>query len=291
MGLVIKSFTLSFGVFGRMILPILAITVVSSIVWSLLNLISGGYANYLSGPITAAFISLFGIRAALSLMGDNRRTEYESLILYSVLYGVFLLIAKGAALMLSDLAAVVYADWKLGDALSFRNFVNAEESLQFSFAFYALSAKAVVSLVIYTAVHVVMAVPLANAARAAGSGAMSAGFFKGAGRSFIPLFCIFFVPFFLQFFFGLFTFLFAIIPLFLSVISIVFFQEIPDIELDMLLPGIAASAGLLWLHSWVWAASAIALVNSDQSSEQQRTTASTQAAVKTDMRAWRKARE
>lgn len=167
MGLIIKSFTLSFGVFGRMMLPILAIMVISTIVWSLLGLVSGGYASYLSGPITAAFISLFGIRAALSLIGDNRRTDYQTLILYSVLYGIFLFVAKGGALMLSDFAAVLYADWKFDGAISLRNFANAEKSLQFAFAFHALSAKTVVSLVMYTAVYVVMAVPLANAARAA----------------------------------------------------------------------------------------------------------------------------
>lgn len=274
-----------------MILPILAIMVVSSIVWSLLNLVSGGYASYLSGPITAAFISLFGIRVALSLMGDNRRTEYEILILYSVQYGIFLFIAKGGALMLSDFAAVLYADWKLGDAISLRNFVNAEETLQFAFAVYALSAKAIVSLVMYTSVFVVMAVPLANAARAAGGGAMRAGFFNGAGRSFIPLFCIFAVSYFLQFFFGMFTFLFAIIPLFLSVISIVIYQTIPDVDLDILLPGVAASAGLLWLHSWIWAASAVALVKSDKNTKQLRTAAPSQVATTTDLRALRKSRK
>ncbi|WP_171176835.1 hypothetical protein [Ruegeria sp. HKCCD8929] len=291
MGLIVKSFTLSFGVFGRMILPILAIMVVSSILWGLLNLVSGGYLSFLSGPITATFIGLFGIRTALALMGDNRRTEYEILILYSVLYGVFLLIAKGGALLLSDIAAVAYADWRLGDAVSFRNFLNAEKSLQLAFGFYALSAKAVVSLVMYTSVCVVMAVPLASAARAAGRGTTSAGFFAGAGRSFIPLFCIFAVSFFLQFFFELFTSLFAMIPLLLSVISVVFSQTIPDFDLDALLKGAAASAGLLWLHSWIWAASAVALVKADQSSEQQLTAAPAQAATTIDMRALRKSRE
>jgi len=291
MRLIAKSFILSFGVFGRMIFPILAIFVVSSIVWSLLNIASGGYAGYLSGPFTAVFISLFGIRTALSLMGDNRRTDYPSLIVFSVLYGIFFFIAKGGALMLSDFAAVFYADWKLDEAISLRNFANAEASLQRAFAFHALSAKAVVSLVLYTAVYVIMAVPLANAARAAGRGAMDAGFFKGAGRSFIPLFCIFALSFFLQFFFGLFTFLFAIIPLFLSVVSIVINQTIPDYDFAVILNGIAASAGLLWLHSWIWAASAVALMKREQSSERRRTAALSQVMTTADIRALRKSRE
>lgn len=291
MGIIIKSFILSFGVFGRMILPSLAIIAVSSIVWSLLNAISAGYANYLSGPITTTFFTLFGIRVALSLMGDHRRTVYETLILYSVLYGVLLLIAKGAALMLSDIAAVVYADWKLGEAISLRNFANAEESLQFAFGFHALGAKAIVSLAMYTAVHVVMAVPLASAARSAGQGAVSESFFNGFGRSFIPLFCIFAVSFFFQFFFGLFTSLFAVLPLILSFVSIVFFQTVPHLDVDILLNGIVASAGLLWLHSWIWAASAVALAKTDRSPKEPRESASSEVEAVTDMRALRKSRE
>ncbi len=109
-----------------MILPIFAIVIASSIVWGLLSFITAGYADYVSGPIPAPFISLFGIRVALSLLGDPRRTGYDSLALYSVLYGVFILIAKGGVLLLSDVVAVIYADWSLGDAISLRNFKSAE---------------------------------------------------------------------------------------------------------------------------------------------------------------------
>jgi hypothetical protein len=291
MELITKSFLLSFGVLGRMFLPIIAIVIASSIVWGLLSYITAGYAGYVSGPITATFISLFGIRVALSLMGDHRRTGYDSLALYAVLYGVFMLIAKGGVLLLSNVAAVIYADWSLGDAISLRTFKNAEESLQFLFAFQALSAKAIVSLLAYTAVYVVMAVPLANAARAASQGATSVGFFNGFGRSFVPLFCIFGVVFFLQFFFGLFTFFLAIVPLFLSVISLVVFQTVPNIDLDTVLNGVAASAGLLWLNSWVWAASAVALVQGDENSPLPREVSPPQEAKTVDLKALRKSRQ
>ena len=248
MGLIIKSFILSFSVFGRMILPVFAITVVSTIVWSLLNAITGGYATYLSGSITATFVSLFGIRVALSHLGEYSRTEYEGLILYSVLYGVFLFIAMGVALTLVDIAAILYADWKLGEAISFRNIANAKQSLQLAFAIHAFSAKAIAALVVFTAVQVAMAVPLAGAARAAGHGSMSAGFFNGFGHSFMPLFFIFAVSFFLQFFFDLFTFLFATLPIFLSVISIVFHQTLPDFDPEILFcerwPVVASFLGL-----------------------------------------------
>ncbi|WP_147435936.1 hypothetical protein [Litoreibacter meonggei] len=257
----------------------------------MLSFATAGYADYLSGPITATFISLFGIRTALSLMGDHRRTGYDILALYSVLYGVFILVAKGGVLLLSNIVAVVYADWSLGDAISLRSFKSAEESLQFLFAFQAFSAKAIVSLVMYTIVYVVMAVPLANAARAAGQGATSVGFFSGFGRSFVPLFCIFAVVFFLQFFFNMFTFFLAIVPLFLSVISIVLFQTVPNIDLDTILRGIAASAGLLWLHSWVWTASAVALVKNDESSPQPREVSPPQETVAVDIQALRKSRQ
>ncbi len=291
MRLILDSFFLSFGVFSRMIFPVLAIVILSSVVWGLLNLISGGYAGFISGTVTATFISLFGIRVALSLLGDNHRTAYETLVLYSVLYGLFLLIAKGAVLMLSDVVAVAYAEWKFDGGITIRNFVNAERSLQVAFSLHAMSAKAIVSMVFYTTVFVVMAVPLASAARGVGHGTMSVGFFNGVARSFIPLFLIFSVSFFLQFFFDLFTFLFAIVPLFLSIFSIVIFQSVPDIDLDVLLRGLAASAGLLWLHSVIWAASALAFVKYDGASKPSRGSAPSQVETNTDMRALRKARE
>ena len=264
MSIIFKSFIFSFGVAGRMILPILAVFVASSLLFGLLNGISGGLVSYVSGPITATCITLLGIRAAFSLMGDSDKIEYETLSLYSVMYGLFLLVATGVAVALSDFAAFVYADWQLGHGITLDSLLNAEKSLQFSFAYHALSAKAVVGLLGYTAIYAAMAVPLASAARASGRGAMSERFFNGFGRSFIPLFCIFAISFFFQFFFNLFAALLGVIPLLLSVVSLVLTQSLPDFELSFVLKGLAASLGLLWLHSWVWTASAVALLESDQ---------------------------
>lgn len=290
MGLIIKSFILSFGVAGRMILPAIAISIAAGVVWSLLNLISGGYADYVSGPITTTFVSLFGIRMALSLLGDSRPTQYEFLALYAVLYGLFLLVAKGAALMLADVAAVLYSDWKLGDAISLRSFADAERSLQFAFAFHALSAKAVSSLVLYSAVSVAMAVPLASAARAAGRGAANRGFFNGFGQAFLPLFLVFSVSFFLQFFFNLFALFFGLVPIVLSLVSIVFFQTMPEVDADVVLKGLAASAGLLWLHAWIWSASAVALTQWETAGAKPQDELPEQEKTAVDMRALRKSR-
>lgn len=280
----------SFGVAVHMILPIIAVFVASSLIFGLLDGLSGGLAGYVSGPITATCITLLGIRAALSLMGETDKIGYETLLLYAVIYGLFLLVATGAAVALSDLAAFAYADWQLGYGIALDTLLNAEKALQFSFAYHALSAKAVVGLLGYTAVFAAMAVPLASAARATGQSAMSASFFNGFGHCFIPLFCIFAVCFFLQFFFNFLASLFAVIPLLLSVVSLVLTQSLPDFELGIVLRGLAASVGLLWLHSWIWAASAVALQKSDQSHKIKRDI-ETAAVAAPDLRALRKARQ
>ncbi len=275
-----------------MILPVLAVFVASSVVFGLLNLISGGLASYVSGPITVTFITLLGIRAALAMMGDHDQVGYDVLSLYSVMYGLFLLVATGVVVALSDFAGLVYANWQLGQEFTLDSLVDAEKSLQLVFLYHGLSAKAVVGLLGYTAVYVVMAVPLASAARATGRKAMSTPFFNGIGYSFIPLFLIFAVSFFLQFFFDILAKLFAVFPLVLSVLTVVFTQTIPDFNLDVILLGVSAGAGLLWLHSWMWAASAVALIKNDETTEQRPAVASEPDVVATaDIRALRKARQ
>ncbi|MEO9517342.1 MAG: hypothetical protein ABJH45_06225 [Paracoccaceae bacterium] len=289
MDIFIRTFTLSFSVFGRMILPVLGISIASFIITNLLNLVTAGLAGYLSGPVTATFISLFGIRVALSVLGHHGRPMYDMMILFSVLYGVFFIIAKGVLLLLPEVVAVLIADGKLGDVISIQNFLQADSSLQF--AFYVLSIKTIVSFVLYTSIYVAMAVPMANAARSASQGSASAGFFTGFGRSFLPLFCIFAVPFLLQFLFGFLASLYVLLPLVLSVISIVFSQTLPDFDLDIIVNGLVASACLLWLHSLIWSASAVALTKSDKTSKQIRAAKAPPAAEKPDLRALRKSRE
>ena len=276
MELLVKSFFLSFGVFGRMILPMIAISAVSGIVWGMLSAVTGGYASILSGPITAAFTSLFGIRAALSLMGDHRRPGYQILTLYSILFGIFFIIAKNVAIVIPDFVTAIYTHWKYGEAISLTSFVNTDKLLMSAIGYQELTLQAVVSFVIYVAICVIMVVPLASVARSAGRGAKSAGFFDGAGRSFIPLFCIFSVSIFFQFFFGLLSVLMVSLPIALALLSMLITQSLPDLDHIRILQGLAVSGGLLWLQSWTWAAAALALVKNEKITEQQHSAAATQ---------------
>ena len=290
MGLILKSFALSFGVFARMILPSLVILVVAGLVWTLVHALTGGVLKFASAPITATLMSLFGIRAALGMLGNSGRADMSMLAVCAVIYGLLLFALQAVALMVIDLGALSYALWQAGEAFSLENLARVASSISHAFALNAISAKALLSLTLYTSVAVLMAVPLAAAARAAGAGAGPSGLFYGAGRCFIPLFLIFALCFFLQFFFGLLTSLFAVVPLLLSLVSVVAFQTIPDLNADMVLKGLAASAGLLWLHAWIWAASALALVKSDTQISKPAPSAQSEAQTAPDMRAWRKAR-
>ncbi|MEP5762773.1 MAG: hypothetical protein ABJ327_26330 [Litoreibacter sp.] len=275
-----------------MIFPVLAILIISTILWFLLGIFFGGYLNFLSGPLTSTFISLFGIRVALSLMGDRSQAEYESLIFYSLLYAGILFVAKGAAHIISDVSALLYTDLRFGEAVSLQNFINGGETLQPTVALHALGAKVIIAMITYTAVYVVLAVPLASAARASGQGAPDTRYFNGIGRSFIPLFCIFGLSFFLQFFFGLYTALFAILPLIVSIGSLAQSQTLPDLtDLYILLNALLAFASLLWTYSWVWAASAVALESSDRSTNNLPDPDTIRRATETDLRALRKSRE
>ncbi|MTI01232.1 hypothetical protein [Roseibium sp. RKSG952] len=238
------------------------------------------------------FISLFGIRVALAVKGDLRHTDFKILALNSFMYGVFFFVVVGGLVLLANAIAVLVAMWQVGVPISLDAFKNTPQSTQVAFALIAVSIKIAVVVVVLTVTYAIMAVPLANAAREAGHRTPSNGFFYGLGRSFLPLFCIFFVSFFLQFYFELLTLLFAVLPLVVSIISIVTGQALPDFDLDIILQGIAALAGLLWLNSWIWSASALALLKFDGSPEAQRKPVQpTGPETETDIRALRKSRE
>lgn len=297
MTLIIKSFLLSFGVFGRMIFPALVVVVVLSLTGGILSSFTGGHSEMLFKPISATFLSLFGIRMALSLIEGQRRVDYGRvdyglLFVYAVLYGLFFFVVKGVALTLIDAIALLSAEKGVDGAVTFRNFVDAEAALKAEFAFYAFSVKAILSLVIFTSIPVVMAVPLAGAARSAGARAPESRFFNGVGQSFVPLFCIFAVSFSLQFFFELFSTVLGVFPLIVAVIAFVFSQSIPEPDQILaMFTGVLALAGLLWLHSWIWAASAVALLQTDDAPKPPRKRDPDEDAPAVDIRALRKSRQ
>ena len=55
-----------------MIVPVLVISLASVVVGTVLGIFTLGMANYISGPVTTAFFTLFGIRTALA---DLRQTQ------------------------------------------------------------------------------------------------------------------------------------------------------------------------------------------------------------------------
>ncbi len=292
MTLILSSFILSLSVFLRMIGPVIVIGIASSIIWSVLNIPTAGYASYLSEPITATFVGLYGIRTALELKGDLRRPDFRILILKSVLYGVFFFVVMGVLIWLANAVAVLFAMWQVGEPLSADAFTGASQSTQGAVALLAVGSKTIIVIVALAVANTVMAVPLASAAREASYRAASMGFFYGIGRSFLPLFCIFFVSFFLQIYLELFTFLFALVPVILSIFSIILAQSLPEFDPSTILMGIAALAGLLWLNSWVWSASALALIGFDGGHTTRQSPTPTESAVSTsDIRALRKSRE
>ncbi|WP_157054229.1 hypothetical protein [Ruegeria sp. 6PALISEP08] len=188
-------------------------------------------------------------------------------------------------------ASAVFSLWKLDLPISLTAVNDAADSVQTSFVLLTFGSTAIVLYIIYAAVSAAMAVPMASAAQEAGYGAPSRGFFFGFGRSFIPLFCVFFFSILLQFYFGLLTALFALLPIFISVISIILTQSLPDFDLDLILKGIAASAALLWLNSWIWSVCALAFLKHSGDAPLPATSPQPGPETATDIRSLRKSRE
>ena len=291
MGLIFKSFIMSFGLTGRMILPSIGIVIVSALLTGVLNSFTGGFASVLSEPVTSAFITLFGIRVALTMMGNTSRTEYKILMLYAFLYGVAFFIASAVILIVSVGFAMLYASWQTGSGMTLYDVRNAMRSVEPNFAAFAISAKMLVFLTLTASVNALMAIPVANAARAAGSGAMGAGFFKGFGRSFIPLFSVFWIVMFLQFFFGILAFFFALAPLFMLTFTFLFTQSLPDIDLWFVVTGLAAGLGLLFLNCWTYAAAAVALGENSEAIAKKSAPPTPPRPTEMDIRSLRKSRE
>lgn len=274
-----------------MIVPLIGIFLVSLVVWSLLGLISGGLAAYVNESITGMFITLFGIRVALSLTGDQRATDYRMLIVYAVTYGLAVMIASGATMFATDLLALLAAGETTGGKITLWNYANSEKRLQAAYFLTAFAWKAPLALVLFTTVYVLFAVPIANAARAAGHGAPSAAFLSGIGKHFVPLCVVFGTSFLFQFFFDIFTILYVTLPLFAASLQLVFDQTLADIDFVEILRGMAFAAGLLWLKSWTWSASALALTMGEAKTRSKSELSRGQRQEMNDIRALREARQ
>lgn len=291
MQLIIKSFFLSLGVGVRMIVPMLIISALSGSIWGILDAATGGYSTLFSKTITSTFTTLLGMRMALALLGDHRRTAFKDLILYSVLLGVFFVAAQTLSVIIPDVVTSLYNFWNLGTPISYSTLIDIDRLKRSSIGYDELTVQDGIALLLYIAVLVYMAVPSAGLARSAGYGSKSAGLLDGAGRSFILLYLIYTVSIFLQAIFGLFSFLFVMLPFSLAVISLLFTQTLPDFDPVNLMFGFAIASGLLWMQSWTWAAAALALVAHDKTTAKQRPTASAQEALTSDLRSLRKSRE
>jgi len=291
MSLILNSLLLSVSVFARMIIPALLIMVASGIVWTVLGIFTLGLASHISEPVTAAFFSLFGMRVALAVKGDLRRTDFRVLIFYSLMYGLFFAAVLTVLSTIVSVSAMVFALWQLGQPISWTAIQNAAEPVQVAFAFIAVGSHVVVMYVILAVLNAVMAVPMASAAQSAGHRAPSRAFLHGFGQSFIPLFCVFFVSIFLQFYFGVFATAFAFLPVVISVVSVLLTLSLPDFSPEAILMGVASGAALLWLHAWVWSVCALAFLKSEGPDAPRAATVAEDAGAETDIRALRKSRE
>ena len=292
MTLILTSFIQSFGVFARMILPVLGIFVASILFWAVANMITLGYVQHISTPVTAAFIALFGMRVALSMKGDKGGTDLKFLVLYAVVFGIILMIAKGLMVLLAYGIAILATEFNLSDLGSFRTLADAEETVQGAFVLHAFSLLTVLSVIFLAAVLAAFAITMAAAARAAGVGASEKGFFWGFGRCFIPLFLICLITYVPQFVFGIISSLFAFIAVLVAFTSILngSVEFNPDQLLSML-KGLGACAALLWLNAWVWSASALAYLSIEGETPKKATPLQDEAAAAPmDLRALRKQR-
>ncbi|WP_170401145.1 hypothetical protein [Ruegeria arenilitoris] len=290
MMLILNSLLLSIRVMLRMVVPVLVISLASIVVWTVLGILTLGMASYVSEPITTAFFTLFGIRTALELKGDKRHTDYRAMALYSVMYGLFCAAVPTILALVVNLSAIAFAMWQVGEPFSWTAIQDAAKSTQVAFAFITVGSSLIVMSIVLAAFYAAMAVPVASAAHSAGHRAPSHAFFNGFGRSFVPLFCVFFVSIFLQLYFGFFTALYALMPILVSLVSILTTQSLPNFDLEIILRGVAASGALLWLYSWLWSIAAVAFLKSQDTDTEQRAQ-TPEAEPAKDIRALRKSRE
>lgn len=301
---ILNAFILSIRVALHMILPLIGITIASTVIWFVLGILTLGMSGLISVFTTSAFITLFGIRKALELKGDRSHLDLKVMATYSVAFGAVLTILAAIIGSLAVGLSLFVAASQLDETITLQN---TDDSARAVFAMNVLSIFAVLSLLGASALNAMFAVPLAAAARTAGSGAKSTKFLQGFGSSFIWLFPIFIFSYFFQFFFDLFHLIFFAF----GTLAFQLHQLISQIAaaigsegqtgllemLDTVSPvAIAYSLlsvfALIWLQSLIWSASALALIKHEGKTEERSKVAKQDAApISTDLRSLRKARE
>lgn len=288
--LFINSIMLAPLVALRMILPLVAIFLASAVVWPIANIFMLGYADHIIGPVTSAFITLYGIRAALELKGDKRGVELTTLATYSVAFGVIFLVLKtivgvAAMLVLASMSQVTFSF----EGLSLQTLTNIQSTAQSAFDEVGLPWNLVVLTPFLITVPVLFAVPMAAVAQSCGRGAASSGLFWGIGKSALPLFIIFFVSYALQFYFGLITLLFMwLTGALVWLMTIVSAPETLTFDFNLIFFGLVHFAGYMCAQAWLWSAAALAFVNAKGHEQPAPAEPALQAV---DLRALRKSRE
>lgn len=263
-------------------------------IWPIVNMFTLGLANYVSEAVTAAFVTLYGIRVALNLKGDKRHTDFRALATYSVAFGLVLSVLK-SGLMVAAIATVVYiSDVTFGEiGLSWRNLQSAEEIVQGAFYQVGFPLNFLVLIPFLIFAPVILAVPMAAIAQSVGRGAHSEGIFWGVGRSFVPVFLVFLISLALQLFFGLFTIVFVMLPgLLFALMALAKDPAAFVFNLESVLIGAFSLFGLMWAQAWLWSVAALALLRAQGKVATAKAAAPDQQdTMTTDLRSLRKARE
>ena len=289
--LIIKSIPLSFAVLVRMIIPTIGILFLVTLTVLVLGPLTLGLAAVVAVPVMAVLIALYGIRAALELLGDRSPTDHKSLLLSACIFAVILAIAKAVTASATGALAIIFADWSMGDLVSASTYQDANRETQAAFELNLLGAFAAVTLFLSAATSALLAIPMANAARAAGRGSHGGSFFSGFGGSFVPLLLVYLVAQALQYVFGVFQIFFAFIPFLLALSGPSVFAELAEMDVTYILWGVGAASALLWLYAWTWAACALALEKSEKAARTSRSVLAHVAQTpEIDIRALRKSR-
>lgn len=291
-----------------MIMPLIAIFVVSAIISSILDTLTLGLSTLITGPATTAFIALYGMHVALDHKRKGGLLDLREMISYSVVFGVTLGLFKLIGIYAVQFLAIFIAQQNAGLDFSLANFKQADENVQLAFIFSAFSFFGLFSLIVLAALQALFAVPMASAAHSAGHKFKRTSFEQGFGKSFVPLFIIAAISLFLQFFFKIFAF-FAFIFLGAFALKIIWFVEtagerisengmdglielLSQIDPTATLIAVATIFVAIWLQAWIWSAAALAfLKHNDTTTKRATATRQVPAVPPTDLRALRKARD
>jgi len=122
-----------------MIMPLIAIFVVSAIISSILDTLTLGLSTLITGPATTAFIALYGMHVALDHKRKGGLLDLREMISYSVVFGVTLGLFKLIGIYAVQFLAIFIAQQNAGLDFSLANFKQADENVQLAFIFSAFS--------------------------------------------------------------------------------------------------------------------------------------------------------